>query len=231
MSTLIPNLLKPSHLDAVGFKATAEFAGDLFLRGLESTPIAFDLALRDSLKNQDKIISVPGKSHEEQSKLLHAEGKRDQFFRDFGPAQQLVASTVLSYATLDTVLAEAVRLLELHAGIKAPNQNKGGANIKPNLSHLRKILPDFQPLNDRDQTVINDFTKIRNILIHQGYFVNDKDPRIAELIGSDFNVDYFEIRPGFPILLREHGVRHFVVICNGMMKQVAEGVFHLLISK
>jgi hypothetical protein len=28
----VPNLEKPSHLDAVDFKATAEFAGNLFLR-------------------------------------------------------------------------------------------------------------------------------------------------------------------------------------------------------
>jgi len=231
MPSLVPNLSKQSHLDAVAFKATAEFAGELFLRGLEATAIAYDLALKDSLKNQDNIISTPNKPFGERSRLLHAEGRRDQFFRDFGPAQHLVASTVLAYATLDTILAEAVRLLARHAGISAPEQNKRGSTIKPNLNHLRQVVPNFSPLKNRDQTVMNDFTKIRNILIHQGYFVNDNDPKIADLKASTFNVDYFEIRPGFPILLRDHGVRHFVMICNGVIKSVADGVYHLLVSK
>jgi hypothetical protein len=231
MSKLIPAPSNQSHLVVIGFKATAELAVDLLLRGLEASPIAFDLAAQNSIQNQDNIISEQGKSFDEKGKVLHAEVMREQYFKDYGPAQHLVASTVLAYATLDTVLAEAVRLLVIHDGSSAPKQNKGGVNIESNLKHIKNVFPNFPPLIGDDQTVIDDFSKIRNILIHQGYFVNEHDPRIVALRASDYHVDYFEIRPGFPILLQRHGVGHFVMVCNKLIRGVAEEVYKKLISK
>ena len=230
MPGLVPNLSKQSHLDAVEFKATAELAGDLCLRGLRATTDALGLALQNSLENQESILSEQGKSMEERGRLLHAEGKREHWFRDFGPAQHLVACTVLTYATLDTVLGRAVRLLEIHASIPAPKQNPHGSSVRQNLGRLRETMPDLPPLSCRDRVVLDEFSKIRIILIHQGYFVNEADPRIAELRASENHGDYFEIQPGFPIILREYGVRHFVEICKGLIGRVAEGVYRRLLS-
>jgi hypothetical protein len=225
-----PNHAIQSHVDAVFFQATAEFAGELCLRGLQATTDALDLAVQDSTKKTQTIIGDTDKSLEERSKLLHHENKREAFFKQFGPAQHLAASTILAYATLDTVLAEAVRLLTVHSGTAAPTQNRRGASLKANLPHLQNALPDLAPLNPRDQEVLDQFSKIRNILIHQGYFVSDSDPHVAALKASEDHGDYFELNTGFPILLRDYGVRHFVTICNQLILNVAEAVYSRLLS-
>ena len=234
MPRLIPNHGKRSHVDAVAFKATAEMAADLCLRGLAATNDAFDLGLRGSLEKQDKIISDLGRSLEERSKPLHEEKRRECFSRDFGRTQHLAASTVLTYATLDTVLAEAVRLLDIHCAITAPGQNNRGSSVRGNLRHLRKAMPGLLLLSRRELVVLNEFLKVRNILIHYGYFLNGAIPRGKKLIkrlraSADYG-DYFQIRKGFAILLRDYAVRIFVEVCNGLIRRVADGVYRRLLS-
>ena len=97
---LIPNHAKPAHANAVVFQATAEFLGELCLRGLQATNDAFDLAVKHSRQKTSAIIDDTNKSYEERDKLLHNENKRETYFRDFGRAQHFAASTVLAYATV-----------------------------------------------------------------------------------------------------------------------------------
>lgn len=234
MSRLIPNHGKKSHADAVAFKATAELAGDLCVRGLAATTEAFDLALQRSQEKKDRIISEPGKPLQERSKLLQEEGKREHYFRHFGRAQHLAASTVLTYATLDTVLSEAVRLLDVHCAITAPAQNSGGSSVPRNLKHLRKTMPGLLALSRREQVVLNGLLKVRNILIHHGYFLNGASPQGRRLMrglraSADYG-DYFQIRKGFPILLRDYGVRAFVQVCSDLIRRVADGVYQRVLS-
>lgn len=226
----IPNHAKEAHSEAVFFKATGEFLGELSLRGFQATADAFDLAVKDSTQKTFTIIDDATKSFGERSKLLHDENKREAFFRDFGRAQHLAASTVLAYANLDTILKEAVRLLSLYAGIPAPTQNRRGASIKDNLPHLRKALPGLASLTHREQEVFQQFTRIRNILIHQGYFVDNSDRDVIALRASDDHGDYFELNPKFPILLRDYGVRGFLEICHKLILSASEEVYTRLLS-
>jgi hypothetical protein len=233
MSKPIPNLSKDAHLEGAGFRATAELSANLCRRSLKFTPQAFDLGLQDSKTKQERILSEEHHSLpiQERIAMLSAEEEREEFFKEFGRNQHLVSVTLLAYATLDTVLSEAVRLLATYCNIAAPKQNSRGSSITINLAHLQNTTPFKCEHVADDETVLNEFIDIRNLLIHQGYFLNPADKRFEKLRCSHYHIDYFEVREGFPIHLHAHGVGRFVEICSRIINAAGEHVHRIMLSQ
>ncbi len=220
-----------AHVAATGFRETATFAAGFCLRSMDLLIKAFHIASCESVRRQEEIIAKAGTVTEEAVEAFDSENRTGAFFEGVGLESQLGGLVIQGYSTVETISTRAVGILKKHLGLAFPKKGNRESKLHANVRGIDGVLAT-RILPDVEDSVIVAFAKVRNLLVHQGLFIDADDSEVEILRQNEWHGDFFEM-PGegnHNLILREHGVRAFLRLSQTISIKIADAVFGAIVG-